>query len=73
MTERRTNADRAKRALTALQAYAAANGEVVQAETVPDLLADLHHYLAVHGSTAVARDMQEVLALGRDHYECERE
>ena len=40
-----TNATRAARAKAALVAYAAAYGEALDESTIPDLLADLHHYL----------------------------
>lgn len=44
-----TNATRAARAKASLAAYAAVYGEVLDDDTITDLLADLHHYLRAEG------------------------
>lgn len=66
-----TNASRARRAQTALHAYADANGEQIQAETVVDLLTDLHHYLAAQGDTDPIASIDQECVAAAEHFAAE--
>jgi hypothetical protein len=68
-----TNDTRAQRARAALDAYASFCHETVGVETIPDLLADLHHYLESRGCPDPVEVIDQELLRAANHYQVEKE
>jgi hypothetical protein len=66
-----TNATRAARAKAALEAYAAVYGEVLDEDTITDLLADLHHYLRASGDKNPLDTMEDCLRTAVTNFDAE--